>query len=794
MGEGEGNKKLSSREGSRIIKESHLDFLFELYQDGTPLSDADIAALKSKGYIQDEVVERARTEKEIPINYHNLGITTDDQKKVDELVDIILEDGGTDKSFNIITDKELEERRKNSGYVFEGRKKEINKHGWLPDPNPVNVYEDEFVEWIDSINNGFNNRKQYRKFTLYVQQAYTWLQENKSYTDFVNEEEQEDYMMEELRRCEESGLYFMNKYGFYKDTNVKSGQTKYIAAPAHEIEAYLDDCGYSTGEAKPRQMAMTTTKMLLKLRKVVFKRNYFMKFITEDEKKAEEIFEDKLKYPFSELPYWMKPNVLNERDNFFKLGSKEYKGDRDGVNSTIRVNVPKRTAIAGGSPDEVDIDEAGNIASLTEMIDNQRPTRLWFNPETKKLEVKRKLNFYGTGGEVDRGGKAFEVQMLSLMKQWQERNFNAYIVPVFFSWHARPGATQADYDREYALAYADNGPDAEKTKREFHQSWPNSLADVFRTSANTLVGEEFIQKNIDRILAAQKQIKGPLVTHGYFEPLFDENSPNDEFSDTPFKIIGSLFIPCEDLDPRQTCTIFQHPKKGWKNRYFQGTDPIDTDAGTSNFASAIWDRHYQTISAIVNFRVRDVKYVFLQSMLLGMYYDTYHDQTKGCKELIESNRGTAYTLYKQAKGMGNNMTMNSELETRLMTANNTSQNDGVGIDNKGNRNKAIISYMHDMLSQHATKFYLQVLFEQLRTFVCVVTDRGTETWGPMNKKYFKDDVLFAAVFSYICAEITYSHLKIEDTNNVERKRVVTEYQLVYDGNFNQKRVPVKKRV
>jgi len=452
VGEGKDDVKSNNRGGSRIIKEGHLDFLFSLYKDGAPLSESDIAKLKTNGYIQDEKKEKVIKELEIPINFHKLSVTNDTQKEFDSSIDIIIDDG-TEKDVKlIITDTELDARRKKHGYIFEGRKTPITKEEWLP--NSTNEHDEEFVEWIDSINLGFNNRKNFRKLNLYTQQAYTWLQENKSYTDFDNEEEAEDYMMNELHRCAENALYFMNKYIFYKDTNVKSGQSKYVANAAHEIMCYLDDCGYSTVEAKPRQMAATTTKMALKLRKVVFLRNYFMKFITEDDKKAQEIFEDKLKYPFSELPYWMKPNVLNERDNFFKLGQKESKGDRDGVNSTIRVVPPKRTAIAGGSPDEVDIDEAGNIGLLTEMIDNQRPTRLWFNPVTKKIEIKRKINAYGTGGLMDKGGKAFETLMLTLMKQWADRDFGAAIVPIFFSWHARPGVDQEIYDSEKKQAYA----------------------------------------------------------------------------------------------------------------------------------------------------------------------------------------------------------------------------------------------------------------------------------------------------------------------------------------------------
>ena len=62
-------------------------------------------------------------------------------------------------------------------------------------------------------------------------------------------------------------------------------------------------------------------------------------------------------------------------------------------------------------------------------------------------------------------------------------------------------------------------------------------------------------------------------------------------------------------------------KKGWRYRYFQGTDPIFSESGHSKMASAIWDSHHQTISAHVNFRVEDYRYCYLQTLLLGLYYD-----------------------------------------------------------------------------------------------------------------------------------------------------------------------------
>ena len=778
---------------TEIVRENHMDFLYNLYLQGIEIGIENKQKLRQYGYIKEpqKAVEPPKFTDNV-VQYH-IDTNTEEQKKIDSNIDIVESNNDiVNKAFDILTDVELEQRRRSHNHIFQGRTTEITKDEWMP--KSTIEHEQDFIDWINSINQlGFQNRVRYHKFTLYCQQAYTWLQDKKSHSDFDDEDELIDYEDEEVRRCNENSLYFLNKYVWYKEGNVEEGKVKYTAAPAHEVLCYLNDAGYSLCLAKGRQMAATTTIMSLDMKDVVFKKNHFMKFVTEDDKKAKEIFEDKLKFAFSELPWWLKPNVLNERDNLFATGEKPQKGTKEGAGARILVEVPKRTAIAGGAPQKVRIDEAGNIGILGGMVNNIRPTMLFADPKTRKIIVKRILWMWGTGGEMEKGGKAFEVEMLSLMKQWNEGNYGSGIIPLFFNWTCRPYATQADYDRERAIAYAKLDQDeieGQKAVTEFHQTWPNSLSDVFMGSSKTLVSSEYIEKALQRIQKAKQQHNHQLHQSGFFEPIFDTNSPNPEGSHQPYKIIGANFIPTSDIDARASVTIFLHPDKTWQNRYFKGTDPIDTDTGLSNFASTVWDKWFKTPVAIMNWRTRDYKDAFLQSLLLNLYYDTSKEQ-QGIWELVESNRGTSYTQYVENNGYGKKFVLNYQLPHAIQ--NRTTINEGIGIDNKGVRNTMIINHLHTMLSAYGEKIFLDIIFEQLKTFVCNVSDKGKEMWGPMNKKYFKDDTLFSTVFSYICAELCFYDM--EPINTLKKSTGFRiEYKIDYDKDFKLVRRPVKVAV
>lgn len=777
-------------DSNRQIRENQLDLLYELYLKGVEIGQANMAMLRDFGRLTDQAFTTEQKENIIrdKVNEQYLKFTSDGQRKIEENIDIFESDQPLEK-LEIITSEELEERRKIYGHIFEGRKKPIEREDWLPESRTKHTRD--FIEFIISINTlGFRYKTNYRKFSLYCQQAYQWLQDNRSYTDFYEEEERDEFIQQELKRCDDNSLYFLNKYVFYKEGDDADGRIKYTAAPAHELMAYLDDCGYSVCIAKCRQMAATTTLMALDVKDMIFKTNHFMKFITEDVEKAEEIFEDKLKFAFSSLPEWMRPNVLSERDNLFKLGYKPEKGVKEGVGSKIMVTAPKRTAVAGGAPQKVKIDEAGNIGILGQMLSNARPTMLFNNPKTREIEIKRQLWFWGTGGEMEKGGKSFETEFMAIYNAFMEGDYSAAIIPLFFDWTCRPFITQDTYDSEKKYAYSIQGNEAKAKRTEFHQSFPTSLSDVFRTSAKTLVDDDIIEASIRRIQDATKKQGVQLVQHGYFEPVYDFTKPEFESSDVPYRIIGANFIPTSDFDERASTTIFLQPQDGWINRYFQGTDPIDTDTGLSLMASAVWDKYLKCPAAIMNWRITDYRQVFLQTMLLGIYYDTEHNKT-GIKELVESNRGTSYTQYKTDKGYDKEFVLNYELPHAFQ--NHTTINEGIGIDNKGQRNTMIINRLQEMISAYSEKIYFKVFFEQLKTFTCTMSNGGKEMWGPTNKKYFRDDVLFAVDFSYICAELCFPELQPKNIlGDGLKTKIVFENR--YDKNYNLIRVPVKKRV
>ena len=765
----------------KIVRENHLDFLEDLQIKGIPLSNE-----------QKNLLRKHRNTEVLPTppKKVKVSIETDDSVKsleqiaADKYIDIV-EDGSVfaDKDFEILNHEAYDKFAQSSVFKYRGGK-EISIDDWMP-TDRIN-HKKEFVAWIDSLLDGFQTMITYKPFQMYCQQSEDWLSENGSETDYTELHEKKDYCFEELRRCKENTLYFMDKYLYLKEGDMKSGNMKYLSKPVHKVICFMADCGYSVMVGKGRQIAATSTYGGIALKKIVFTKNFFLKFVTLDKEKGIEIFDDKIKYPLAQLPNWMRPQVLNDRDNFLRLGKKNAKkGESKGINSKLSVVAPTKSAINGGSPQLSMIDEAGYIGILGAMMKEARPTFFWQNPQTLRMEHKRQIIIWGTGGEMDKGGRAYEEEFNTCLDKWRKRDFTNGIIPMFFDWTCRPGITQEFYDNEFK-AYSVEGPEREAKMVQFRQHYPSVLEDMFLTSNKTLVGIDWINKNLEKIRKLSAKAK-PIV--GYFEPIFDESQPADENSDVPFKITGANFIPTNDGDPRASTTMFLPPKRNWINRYYAGTDPIMSDNGYSNMSTAIFDNHYKTISAVVNYRDSNHKYTFLQCMLLKLYYDINRTGPKkvGVKELIESNVGTAYVDYQEMKGMFNSLVYKTELPHMISGGGHE-----IGIDNKGNRNKFIINKLFELLISYGDNFYLPVIFEQLRTFTCTITTAGNETWGVDDKRKHHDDVLFAIVFAYICS-LCYEHFEPTELTS-EAQKYKQQYKLTRDANGNLTRKYVKKRI
>lgn len=737
---------------NKVVKESHLDFLEEMHSEGVPLDIEQIKLLvDAKRITIAPEPEKERKTKAFRIPNSK---QTAESNIADQYIDII-EEGYVpedhDDPDKVLDGDTFDKIQEGPRFTYQGGL-DITKNDWKPDS--IIEHKDDFILWINSINSGFQGMVKYDKFRIYCQQAKNWLDDHRTMYSLDTRQERIDYGLEEMRRCKENTLYFMDKYLKLKEGSLATGSMDYKSKPVHKVICFMIDSGYSFMMGKPRQIAATSTLGGCAVAKVMFNKNFFLKFITMDKESGIEIFEDKIKHPFSELPDYMKPEVSNDRENLFKLSAKgTHKGTKKGNNSSIRVVAPSVSAINGGSPNMVMVDEAGYIGMLSKMLKEARPTMFMFDEATSKLIMRRQVIIWGTGGtsegERRTKTKAYETEFYDAMDHWGKKNFKYGIVPLFFDWTTRMGMSKDFYESE-KRAYTVEGPERQSRMIQFRQHYPSVVEDMFLTSSKLLVDVGWITQQTDRIKNMSAVLK---PQKGYFEPVYDETKPTNESSDVPFKIIGANFVPLDDTKDNMdlaSCTIFLHPKKGWLDRYYMGTDPIMTDNGYSNMASVVFDAHYNTPVASVNYRDPDHKGTFLQCLLLGLYYDT-RDVKVGIPELIEANIGTAYMDYKEDKGFERSIVQRTELPNYLAGGGSL-----YGIDNKGNRTRFIISKMTEVVTAFGDKFCLPEIFHQLRTFSCTVTDKGNETWGTVDKRKFHDDILFGLVFSYICA-ISYSH-------------------------------------
>lgn len=756
-----------------------------MYNSGVPMDKDQLHLLQKHNRIKPIMAVKEEVKSKVDLDGVHLSQNSELENKADKYIDIV--DVDTDLPFgndsrHIILDNETYDKlAETSLFKYQGGR-EIHRDDWMPEDKIYHTKE--FVNWINSINSGFQTMTRYKPFAMYCQQAEDWLNENINMSSFSNNDDKREYAINEIERCKQNTLYFMDKYLVLKEGDNRGGQRKYLSKPVHKVICFLVDCGYSLMMGKPRQIAATSTLGGIAVAKLILRRNFFIKFVTQDKDTGIEIFEDKIKFPFGELPDWMKPEVSNDRDNLFRLSRKSgSKGTKTGVNSKLQVVAPSGSAINGGSPQLVMVDEAGYIGILGRMIKEARPTMFMMNDDTGKLEMTRQIIVWGTGGEMDRGGKAYETEFFDALDHWDKGHFEHGIIPLFFDWTTRPGITKSFYEKERQV-YTVEGPDKEAKMVQFRQTYPSIIEDMFLTSQKLLVGIDWINAQKERIKKIEHAFR---PTKGYFEPIYDESVAMDENSDVPFKIVGARFIPLDDAKDDMkmaSVEILVGPKKKWRNRYYQGTDPIMSDNGYSNMASVVFDSVYNTPVAIMDYRDPNHKYTFLQCLLLSLYYDT--EGGKGIKELVESNIGTAYVDYKESKGFGNSLVHRLELPDHMQGGASL-----IGLDNRGSRNKFIINKMYEVVTAYGDKFYFEKIFNQLRTFSCKLTDKGNETWGVTDTRVFHDDVLFGLVFSYICA-LSYSHrppVNLEQEENAYR----IEYKLTRDSSGNLTRRPVRTK-
>tara|TARA_R110002020_G_scaffold236386_3_gene448724 strand:- start:1624 stop:3690 length:2067 start_codon:yes stop_codon:yes gene_type:complete len=652
---------------------------------------------------------------------------------------------------------------------------EIQTDKWMPSHKPLE-YPKAFVRWIDSINKGWRNMTKYKPFEIYVKQSEQWIKEKDDITNYRDIDAQEDYIVQEYQRCQENTLYFGNKYGWLKEGDAKGGTLNYDAWKAQQILLFLLDSGYNCIIGKARQIGFTTTMGLAAMKRINFNKSYFCKFITHTKDKGEEIFRDKIRWGFGQIPEWLRQPVYNDAHNILSLQEKGKKGSTKGAYSRIEVATPVIDAINGGSPNLVLIDEIGLFDLFGKMMREGRPTLFYFNPDNNLMEMRRQLFAWGTGGEMSKGGAVFESEFKATLNAWRERNFEYGIIPLFFDAYAREGMNENIFKKEKKYYYSKTGVEQQTSRVQFHQHYPITIDDMFLRTAKTIIPIAECNRHLVKIyhLSPTDQPQ-----YGYFEPIYNTASPTPD-GVLPYKLLDAKWIPTEGMeDERTTSVVFKHPptEEKWEYRFYQGTDPINSETGHSKMSSSIWDAYTNTCASMVFYRERDFKQCYLQCLLQGIYYDRVHK--RGVKELIERNIGSMYFDFQEQVGFGKRVVPNNALPPFLQTP----SSGWWGISNKTNTAGHIANKVIEMTDAYADNIYISWFFLQLKTFVEKDLRTGNSSrqtrFQAGDLKYDYDDGIFSMGFAYINAQAhqRYEPQKIDAIKEtIRRQRYVQNAQ------------------
>ena len=666
--------------------------------------------------------------------------------------------------------------------------KGVLTHEWKPNHEEFE-YPKEFINWIDSINSGWQNKLKFKPFDLYCKQADLWMEDKSVILDYDNEEDQTDWLFTEIQRCKDNTLYFCNKYGYIKEDRSENGMLQYKAWEAQMVLLFLFDCGYSMMIGKARQIGFTTTMCLAGMKRVNLNKSYFIKFVTHSKEKGIEIFRDKVKWTYTKIPDYMAQEVKNWTDqimNFDKKGDR--KGRDEGGGSRFQVDSPAIDSINGGSPSAVFVDEIGLFEIFGEMMREGRPALFKFNPETGKMTMQQQFIAWGTGGEMDKGGSVFEAEFKMCLQQWREKNYQYGIIPIFFNAYARRGVTDHHIQNERKAYLALEGTKkGESAKVQFHQHYPITIDDMFIRKSRTLYPIHACNVRLNEIYG-----KDVPIEYGYFEPILDLSQPTPDLI-TDYKITGARWVKTDSREDVSTSAIvIHHPPHDeiWKNRWYQGTDPINSETGHSMMCSAIWDAHTNSVSSVVFHRDRKFKFTYLQVLLQSLYYD--QQKRGGVKELVENNIGDMHVDFQEMHGFKNKFTANSQLPEYLQTFGGK----WFGISNKTNTAPRIMAKTEEMIDSYGPNIDVPWLWEQLKTFVekdlKSTTSHRQTRYQASDSRYDYDDAIFAITFAYINA---ISHAKYDPENikgEGSDKKVVVRFVQCKETGYRMKRARVDK--
>lgn len=615
---------------------------------------------------------------------------------------------------------------------------------WDVPVDTEDFYTDDFVSWIDSINNGWSGRRQdYKPLNLYIKEAEEWMKDDTDITDIDDIEFKRDFIQREVKRIKRSSLYYLNKYHQMPDGDEDNGILDYKAHRMHEVISYLYDMKISIVIGKPRQVWASSTFGGLIAKRTCFMPNYSSIYMTDLREKAEKTINEKTYLPYTMLPDYLRPTG-KFTDGTFYVGMR---GDKkgDGLNSVVETLAPKDYAATGFAPNCSFMDEIGLNKNFGKVIKEIEPSMFKFDHATGKLRRARQMMAWGTGGNMDKGGVAMEEVWRKGKSSWNNKDKSYALIPVFFDAYARPGMTDELYEKLRKQAYETEGVEREDAIAKFHMHYPLNETDMFRRGKKTILPSATISKMEKKCRNLEEGV------FGYMEPIYDMSRKyeGDLNLNVPYRVIGANFVPTEGADDDNTSVfIRKHPchvidkLDVWQDRYYKGTDPINSESGHSKMSTAVWDNYNMEVAAAMFYRVTDYRDVFLQSILLGLYYD------RNIKDLCENNTGTNYMDYTDTLGLGRILVASMELPPKFQLNSKAK----LGIPNRTGTNKHIIYELEELLQLYMDRIEVSWFWEQLKSFVQKDLSNGNTRYQADDLKYHYDDIIFAIIFAYICAK------------------------------------------
>lgn len=636
--------------------------------------------------------------------------------------------------------------------------------------------DENFVKWILSINKSWRDRTTFQPFEDYKNQCEDWIKENLRVHNFEpDSEEQRQAILKEGSRVKENSLYYMKKYNWYVEASANGGKLKTTTCEVQDVMCFLIDYGCSMLIAKARGIRSTSTFLPVAGMKVRRYKNMSVQYICSSETKAKKLFDEKVKFSTQSDPEWLQPRVGSETKKGIEYYKQVAKGEREGMKSKLFIDAPSKDVVNAINPNLVLIDEAPSIGMFDIMMQEARPALFTFDPDTGERRMTKQLIAWGSSQEDEEGAQVsdeFENYWKALYANYQKGDYSDGFVPVFFDCWAIPGLTEEMYNNERTVAISKQ---KESALIRFRKHYPTCPDDVFLRNADTLIDFEDIQGQLERIYMLIKIHKLTLMK-GYFEPIYDQNHPLPLELGSPYRIIGTNWVPVDDTElDKATVTIFAHPNYDWVNRYYQGTDPIVGTGGHSMFASAIWDNCSEkddgkTIAAILNCRHTNYHKDYEQAYCLHLYYSN-PSQNHFIPELLEINVGHTYHTYCEVMRYGYNMIANAELPDSLRCGEQI-----IGINKKSPNAPHILFKTKDLMFNYCGRIMIPEFWQQARTYVRdkranVTVDR----FSPNDKTDF-DDILDGGTYAYICSQCSHREPKNIRTENQASK---PQKQLVY---------------